>query len=149
LGNLDTGDTPWGGGSLAGDILITAGGDITLSGSITANNTYADSEDGVLSLTATGAAARITVKDLDCATFRMSAGYWTFNAGGGKSYITGVLANFDTTNSPAAELRVPAGQILYYDPKVPGNQYLARKRYTLSGGGILRPPVSGTVVSYK
>ena len=87
--------------------------------------------------------------DLDCSKFVTGATNWTFNAGSGKSFVTGVISDFDTTNSPSMDLRVPAGQVVYYDPRLPGNACLDRARYVLDGGGVLRPPAAGLVVTFK
>jgi len=151
LGNINTAVSPLDGYSAAscrgGNITVTTDGNIRLIGSIDAGNPDAtDGWWGILSLNATNA---ITVGDLDCSKFRTIATSWTFDAGGSKSFITGVISNFDTGNSPSMDLRVPEGQIVYYDPSLPGNAYLNRARYSLDGGGSLRPPAAGTVIRIK
>lgn len=150
VGRLNSSNSSWFSGKSGGNILITAGGDITVTGTINANNNYADSGDGILSLTATGALATITVADLDCNTFRMSTSYDTFSAGSRTSTITGTLANFDYTTPTSSQIRAQTGQTVYYDPTLAGNAYLSGATYTLSGGGLLKAiQAQGTVIMFR
>jgi len=142
-GQIDT--ACYTGSGAGGDLTVTTSGDIVVTGTINLNGVGGDSKDGVLSLNATGPGAKITVQDLDCALFRPTADgtTYTFNAGGGESYVNGVLSNFDSTAAMPAELWIPTDQVVYYDPGVVGNEYLGAQTYLVyygsTPGGELKP----------
>jgi hypothetical protein len=141
-GPIDT--ACYSGSGSGGDLTVTTANDIVVSSTINLNGT-SDAKDGVLSMNATGPNAKITVQDLDCALFRPTADgtTYTFNAGGGASYILGHLANFDSTDTDPDELWIPTDQVVYYDPGVTGNEYLGAQIYTVyygtTPGGLLKP----------
>lgn len=119
VGNLHTYGV-WQAGYYAGDIRVTAGGDIAVTGTINANNNFQDANDGILSLSATGAASRITLGDLDVSLFRSA----TLAAGGGFTFITNSLLNFPTNAPGNGRLNAGAGQIISYNPALAANAYL-------------------------
>jgi hypothetical protein len=124
------------------DLKITGTSPNLSFGSTAYTNLY-----GALSLNTTGAGSRIEVQNLDCALFKTNN--WTFNAGGGTSYIKGVITNLQSYVGGDGQLhsdrlRVPSGQIVLYDPKI--NPHLNGQRYLLGGGGILLAPPMGMLV---
>jgi len=132
--------------SYAGDIAITnISGDITVGGRINANGAYSAAHDGRLILACSS--GEIRVGDLD-----LNDVLWArFDAGGEKSWVTGVLTNF---TAGTTKLRTPPGQKIYYDPEICtwySNQVFSL--YDLDGvssGGQLRPvPIAGTIVIFK
>ena len=124
--------------SYAGSAVLTAYGNIAVTGSISLVSANTNTT-GVLALKTTGPGSRIMVQDLDCLQCRVVVGTNTFDAAGGVSYINGTLSNFDTLT--CTRLSTPAGQSIYYSTLVAGNAYLGAASYTLAGGGVLRPIV--------
>ena len=131
----------------AGNISLTAYGDITVSGTISAKmtvTTTATNKYGQLNLTATGPGSKITVANLDLTSFRTNAAN-TFDAAGSNSYITGIISNY--TSKGTNSLRLAAGQIVWYNATLAGNAYLNAADYVMVGGGTLMH--SGTVSSTR
>lgn len=134
----------------AGDIAITGiTYNITISGTIDAHVTHTSAQKGDVRLYCGGS---VTIgSGLNCSNLNFAA----FNSGSAKSAILGELANF-VSATPA--LRCPFGQVITYDPEVPGNTYLASLEYTLpdlggtpDAGGKLVPALAerGTIVLFK
>lgn len=133
----------------AGNATLTCYSNLTVLGAVNLQYSGRPADTnryGFLCLTSTGPNGKITINDLDCGLFRTNG--WTFNAGGGVSYINGTLSNFDTET--CNRIRAPAGQVVYYSTKPAGNAYLGGKKYTLSGGGMLMSSSSfGTVILFQ
>jgi hypothetical protein len=169
LGTVDTRNGTSGANSRAGNATISAGGHLTITGSVKLGAPYGSSRCGTLSLTTTpGSRGMIYVGDdpgdtLDCTLLSGAL----FDGDLRLSHIRGALTNFSLTAgsgdgtmpSPYVTtqtvLRTPANQRIYYT-YVPGghNGYLGGSVYRVADlagnagqGGLLMPPVAkGTVV---
>lgn len=144
----------------AGNLQVAAGGDIRLRGAINLHSPYGTSRCGNLALTTTaGGGGTIYVGDettdvLDC----KRANLISFNSASAISYISGALTNFPTgwTNGTGTAanpyvttqkvLRLPAGQVVYYNAAGSLNGYLGGFTYQVADlngtsgvGGLLTP----------
>lgn len=147
----------------AGDVSVSAHGDLTIAGTINLYSPYGGNHRGDLTLT-TDSHGSIFLGTLDMA----NANLVKFDSGTGISQITNALANFSTTYTNGegtasnpfvttqTQFRVPAGERVYY-VYVPGglNNYLDGRAYKVAdiagssgAGGILRPQVRGGTAVY-
>ncbi len=152
-----------------GDVTITNGivGDIHIAGPVDLSLTNAPGTHGALALAADGA---VTLgSGLDLGGVRLA----TISSGAGVSEIKGTLGDFEVSAAsgvgtmadprvaadPETRLRVPFGQIVYYNDAAGANNYLGGFVWQLkaldgsSDGGLLVPvsqrPGTGTVILFR
>jgi len=120
-----------------GNVNMTSAGDINITGAINLHSSNGTAYEGNLTLTASGASSKVSLVGLDMDKVRVT----TLTSGGGKSYITGVLAGFDRDNPGNGALVSGSSGTIIYDEELAGNAYLTDGYtgiYNLSGGGVLK-----------
>lgn len=138
-GNLITSNALTSGSLAPGAITLQASGDITVGGAINAWSGRGANYNGVLTVSATGAASRITLNSLNLSLVKNA----TFSAGGGVTVITNQLLNFPTNacgNGQLDATNQPVQQYIRYDRSLAANAYLlgtSNGIYTLKSGGLL------------
>lgn len=147
----------------AGDVNVTAGGDISIRGTINLHSPNGGDRRGDLSLT-NNLRGTITLNSLDMTNLNIAC----FNSGAGWSQIANELANFATNRTDGSgtvadpyiasqtQLRTPAGQRIYYVYSAGlTNDYLGGKVYQLpnldnsGAGGLLMVRTAGAPEIYN
>jgi hypothetical protein len=147
----------------AGDVNVTAGGDISIRGTINLYSPNGGDRRGDLSLT-NNLRGTITLNALDMTNLNIAS----FNSGVGWSQITNTLANFVTNYTSGSgtwvapyvttqtQLRTPAGQRIYYtyaagltNDYLGGYTYQVRNLQNTGAGGLLMVRVAGAPEIYN